>query len=378
MKITGAQVFGEDLKFEKRDIFIENGLIVNEASGSGEEVDASDCYAIPGLVDIHFHGALGYDFCDGTKEAYEKVGEYEAKRGVTAICPATLTIATEDLKNVLSLGAEYAAKEHTTSADLVGFNMEGPFISRAKKGAQNEQYIRNVSAELVDEFLEASQGLLKIIGLAPEENPGFEEYIAAVKDKVKVSLAHTGADYDAAKRAIDAGACHAVHLYNAMTGFTHRDPGVVGAVFDSGNVTAEIICDGIHIHPAAVRTAFKMVGKDKMILISDSVRCTGMPDGAYTLGGQDIIKAGRRCTLAKEGNIAGSASDLMDCLVHAVKHMDIPLEDAVAAATINPARCIGADHSYGAIRVGRAADIVLLRKEDLSLKAVFKRGNKLM
>ncbi len=378
MKITGALVFGEDRRFSKRDIYIKNGLITDEASDFREEVDASDCYAIPGLIDLHFHGALGYDVCDGTLEAFEKISEYEAKRGITAICPATLTLPVDDLKKVLALGAEYAQGEYSKASDIVGFNMEGPFISRVKKGAQNEKYILPCSPDLVKEFYDSSKGLLKIIGLAPEDNPGFEQYISAVKGKVTVSLAHTGADYDTAKRAIEAGACHAVHLYNAMTGFDHRNPGVVGAVFDSDNVTAEIICDGIHVHPAAVRTAFKVLGSERMILISDSLRCTGMPDGEYVLGGKQIVKNGKRCTLKNEGNIAGSVSDLMDCMRNAVLEMGVPLEDAVASATINPARILGVDHKYGAIRKGNRANIVLLNKEDLSLNSVYKDGFKII
>ncbi len=378
MKISGALVFGEDRKFIKRDIYINEGQFTEEASDFGQEVDASDCYAIPGLVDIHFHGALGYDICDGTMEAFENIALYEAGKGVTAICPATLTLPVGELKDILSLGARFAEGEHPKAADVVGFNMEGPFIGRTKIGAQNETHIKKCSVELVDEFYNASKGLLKIIGLAPEDNPDFERYIKAVKDKVTVSLAHTGADYVTAKRAIDSGADHAVHLYNAMSGYGHKDPGVVGAVFDSDHVTAEIICDGIHVHPVAVRTAFKVMGADRMILISDSLRCTGMPDGEYTLGGKQIVKTGNRCTLAQEGNIAGSVFDLMDCMRYAVLEMGIPLEDAVAAATINPARRIGVDDRYGIIKKGNVADIVLLNKEDLSLRAVYKNGLKII
>lgn len=378
MKISGALVFGEDRKFIKRDIYINEGQFTEEASDFEQEVDASCCYAIPGLVDIHFHGALGYDVCDCTMEAFENIARYEARNGITAICPATLTLPVEELKSILALGARFAEDTHPEAADIVGFNMEGPFVGRTKLGAQNETHIRKCDRDLVDEFYKSSKGLLKIIGLAPEDNPDFEQYISDVKSKVTVSLAHTGADYATAKRAIDAGADHAVHLYNAMSGLDHKDPGVVGAVFDSERVTAEIICDGIHVHPAAVRTAFKVMGAERMILISDSLRCTGMPDGEYTLGGRQIIRNGNRCTLAKGGNIAGSVSNLMDCMRRAVLEMGIPLEEAVAAATINPAIRIGVDHKYGAIKKGNIADVVLLNKKDLSLQAVYKNGFKII
>ena len=375
MKITGASVFGEDGRFHEKDLYVKDGLIADGATDGEEVIDATDCYAIPGLIDIHFHGAMGEDVCDGNAEAFEKIAEYEVSRGVTAICPATLTRPVEDLKHVLSLGAEFAARGNDRLSDLVGFNMEGPFISPVKKGAQNAEFIRKCDPKIVDEFYEASKGLLKIIGLAPEENPDYEKYIEAVKDKVTVSLAHTASDYDTAMKAFKAGACHAVHLYNAMTGMSHREPGVVGAVFDSKHVTAELICDGIHIHPAAVRATFEMMGPERMILISDSMRSTGMPDGEYDLGGLPAIKKGREVRLKDGGAIAGSGTDLMDCLKTVVLDMGLPLEVAVAAATINPAKRIGIYDKYGSLEPGKLADIVLLNKNDLSINRILRKGS---
>ena len=375
MKITGALVFGEDRKFHEKDLYVKDELITDSGAEGEEVIDASGCVAIPGLIDIHFHGAMGEDVCDGNAEAFEKIAAYEVSRGVTAICPATLTLPVDDLKHVLSLGAEFAAKENSKLSDLVGFNMEGPFISPVKKGAQNAEFIRKCDPGIVDEFYEASKGLLKIIGLAPEENPEFEKYIEAVSDKVVVSLAHTNSDYDTAMKAFKAGACHAVHLYNAMTGMSHREPGVVGAVFDSKHVTAELICDGIHIHPAAVRATFEMMGPERMILISDSMRSTGMPDGEYDLGGLTAIKKGREVRLKDGGAIAGSGTDLMDCLRTVVLDMGLPLEIAVAAATINPARRIGISDKYGSLEPGRLADIVLLDKTTLTIKKILRKGS---
>lgn len=317
---------------------------------------------------------MGEDVSDGTRKAFETIAEYEAKQGVTAICPALLTLPEEDLERALSVGAEFARSEHK-GADLVGFNMEGPFISYKKRGAQNPNYIIRANADLVDRFIKASGNLLKIIGLAPEENPGFEDYIASVKRKVIVSLAHTNADYDTAMKAFAAGASHAVHLYNAMTEMSHRAPGVVGAVADSPHVNAEIICDGIHVHPSAVRNAFRMIGGNRIVLISDSLRCTGMPDGEYLLGGETVVKRGRYCNLKEEGNLAGSVSNLMDCMKNVVKTMEIPLETAVACATINPARAIHVDDLYGSIEFGKIGDVVLLSAgKDLATKAVVKNG----
>lgn len=370
MRIVNAKVFGPDGAFHTgQEIVIRDGLFQSAADLDDEVLDAAGTLAIPGLVDIHFHGALGQDVCDGTMEAYEKIAAYEASQGIPAICPATLTLSVETLERVLSVGAAFAGHKDAHHADLVGFNMEGPFISPAKKGAQNERYIKRADPALVDRFLAASKGLVKIIGLAPEENPGFEDYIRQVKDKVVVSLAHTNADYDTAKRAFDAGARHAVHMYNAMTGLNHRAPGVVGAISDSPWVSAEIICDGIHIHPAAVRAAFRLNGADRMVFISDSLRATGMEDGEYDLGGQMTVKEGRYCRMKAGGSIAGSVTNLADCMRYAVQHMEIPLETAISCATMHPARVIGADGAYGSIEPGKKGDVVLLR-DDATLRTV--------
>lgn len=383
MIIRNAQVYTPDRQFVQKDIVIRNGIFAEYGTADSsdhyadtgvEVVDGTGCYAIPGLIDLHFHGAMGQDVCDGTEEAFRKIAVYEAECGITAICPATLTLSVENLEKTLSIGATFAQSQHE-GADLIGFNMEGPFISPVRKGSQNERYIRSADSELVNRFLAASHGLVKIIGLAPEENPGFEEYIRVVKDKVIVSLAHTNCDYETAMKAFAAGASHAVHLYDAMTELSHRAPGVVGAVMDSPWVNAEIICDGVHVHPAAVRAAFRMIGPERMILISDSLRCTGMPDGEYLLGGQAVVKKGEYCTLKENGSLAGSVSNLMDCLKNAVKTMGIPLETAVACATINPARALHVEGQYGSIEPGKKANVVLLAADgSLETRIVIKDG----
>ncbi len=377
MQIINGTVFGADDRFSEQTVYICDGVFCVEALCAQDRdiIDASGCYVIPGLIDIHFHGCMGDDFCDGTPEAVETLARYEAAQGITAICPATLTLPVDELKHILKIGADYAAACHEPClADLVGINMEGPFISYEKRGAQNPDYIIKADPKVVDEFLEASAGLVKIIGLAPEVNESFEAYIAAVKNKVRVSLAHTNASYEEAKRALDAGASHAVHLYNAMSTFSHRSPGVVGAVSDAPHVFCEIICDGIHVHPSAVRVAYRMVGADRMVLISDSLRAAGMGDGLIDLGGQQVEVHGAKATLVKEGNIAGSVTNLADCLRTAVKEMAIPLEDAVRSATINPAKAIGIEKEYGSLTAGKKGNVVLLRKSDLSTQLVIKDG----
>ena len=383
MIIKNIRVYGTDEQFHEGSVCISGERFVNgeAAKDSADQIlDGKGCYAIPGLLDVHFHGCLGLDVCDGTEEAVHTIARYEAESGITAICPATLTLPADELKAILANMADFRDRmergevpDGDRCADIVGINMEGPFISVVKKGAQNADYIIPCDAELAREFYEASGGLLKFIGLAPEDNPDFVGYINKVKEFTAVSLAHTNADYASAKEAFDAGARHAVHLFNAMSAFTHRDPGVVGAVSDSPHVSAEIITDGVHVHPAMVRTAFRFNGADRMIIISDSLRSTGMPDGDYVLGGQAIIKKGKYCRLAEGGALAGSVSNQFECMVNAVKEMEIPLETAVACSTIHPAKAIGVDDLYGTIEEGKYGDLVLLN-EDLELMAVVKRG----
>lgn len=395
MLIKNVKVYTEEQEFKDGEIRVEDGVFtqvnvsgenVSERNISGtngdiadlneEVIDGRGAYAIPGLIDLHFHGCKGYDFCDGTKEAIAEIAKYEAAIGVTAICPATMTLPVDELADILATAADYKRTESETNpkgADLIGVNMEGPFISAAKKGAQDERNIIPCSEEVCRRFLDASEGLVKFVGIAPEDNANAVEFIKAMKDKVNISLAHTNADYDTAKAAFDAGANHAVHLYNAMPAFTHRAPGVVGAVSDSPHVNAELICDGVHIHPSMVRATFKMMGAERMILISDSMRATGMCDGRYTLGGLDVDVVGNRATLVSDGAIAGSATNLMDCMKTAVKEMKIPLETAVACATMNPAKALGAYDQYGSIAPGKKGNVVLL-DEELAVKMVVKDG----
>ncbi len=385
MVIKNVKRYTEENIFVDGEIYIKDGLFSTkdkvEQGGMEEEIiDGEDCYAIPGLIDLHFHGCKGYDVCDGTKEAIRQIAKYEASVGVTAICPATMTLPVDELDSILATAAQYQKEQRrerkSDEADLIGLNMEGPFISPAKKGAQDARNILPCNEEIARGFLRASDGLVKFIGLAPEESEDATEFIEKMRGEVKISLAHTNASFESADRAFRAGASHAVHLYNAMTGFNHRDPGVVGAVFENKHVTAELICDGIHIHPSAVRTTFSMLGGDRIILISDSMRATGMTDGIYTLGGLDVKVEGNKATLVSDGAIAGSVTNLMECMRTAVLKMGIPLEIAVACATKNPAKCLGVYDSYGSIAVGKKADVVLLDRE-LHIKAVVKDGERI-
>lgn len=374
MIIKNANIYTEDHRFLKGTVAVENGRFVSNAEADetdGRSVDAEGLYMIPGLVDIHFHGCMGADMCDGTEQALDVITTYEASVGVASICPATMTIPKNELLAVMKNAGEY--KYHGGS-HLVGINMEGPFISPSKKGAQAAENIMHCDYEYFSRLQKAANGLIKLVDIAPEE-PGAMEFIDRAKGEVVISLAHTASDYDTAKKAIEHGASHATHLYNAMPPMNHRNPGVIGAVRDSEKCHVELICDGVHIHPAVIRATFAMFGAERMILISDSMRATGLEDGEYTLGGQPVTVKGNLATL-HDGTIAGSATNLMDCMRFAVKEAGIPLETAVMCATENPAKEIGIFHETGSIAAGKKADFVLLDKE-LNIIGVYIDGKEI-
>ena len=370
--IRGGQAFTGS-GFETRDILIAEGRFA-ASEGAGEVLDAQGCYVIPGLLDLHFHGSAGADISDGDLEGLHRMGAYEASRGITAMCPATMTLSEAQLTAAAEAAAAY--EPAMGEADLVGINMEGPFISPSKVGAQNPEYVRNPG---VDEFRRLQQvagGLFKLVDIAPEE-PGADAFIETLADEVRISLAHTCTDYDTAAHAFELGARHITHLYNAMDPMHHRKPGPIPAAAERDDVTAEVIADGVHIHPAMVRLAFNMFGVDRMILISDTLRAAGLGDGVYDLGGQDVTVKGYEARI-DNGALAGSVSDLMRCLYVAVKEMGIPLVSAVKAASANPARALGLEGDYGSLEAGRIADAVLLDAETLAVKQVVLRGRAIL
>lgn len=372
MIIKNALVFTDDCKFAEKDVYID-GERISDTTSDSEVIDAKGCYVIPGLIDIHFHGCVGHDFCDATQEALTAMAEYELKNGVTSICPASMTLSEEDLVHICANAKDYrdAWKPGKTSR-LCGINLEGPFIAMNKKGAQNPKYVTPPNADMFQHWIDAGDGLVKLTTIAPETE-GAMEFIRKFSKEVRISIGHTDCDYDTAREAFLAGASHITHLFNAMPPFTHRKPALIGAGFDTKKVTPEIICDGIHINPSSVRTAFAIFGDDRLIFISDSMMATGMENGDYSLGGLAVKVTGRLATL-EDGTIAGSATNLMDCLRTAVQTMEIPLESAIKCATINPAKAIGEDKEYGSIQVGKYADLVLLDKESLALKNVISHG----
>ena len=379
MKIINGSVFLEDGKFDEVDVVCKDGLISDigqdVASSSDTEIfDASDCYVIPGLCDIHLHGCMSFDACDGTKEALAAMAKYEASVGVTSILPTTMTYPEKTLTTIAKAVADYRKYDNDTEgfATIHGINMEGPFISPEKKGAQNPKYIQNPDYDMFHRINVASGNSVRLCDIAPETE-GAMEFIEKANGETRISLAHTTADYDTCKEAFRRGAKHLTHLFNAMPAFTHRAPGPIGAAAENENITPELICDGVHVYPAAVNMMYKVFGADRLIMISDSMRATGLPDGEYELGGQPVIVKGRRATL-HDGTIAGSATNLFDCMMTAVKEMNIPLADAILCASRNPAKAIGVYDTVGSITIGKQADFVIINKSDLSIKKVIVRG----
>lgn len=375
MKISGAKVFDLYGGFTERDIYIKDGRF-SEQLADATTVDARGCYAVPGLIDIHFHGCVGYDFVEADTSEMVIMAEYLAANGITAICPATVTLPEANLAEACTRMAQFAAINNNKTAQLIGINIEGPFISQEKIGAQNPKYVAAPDADFFRRLQKEAGGLIKLLDLAPEIE-GALDTITELSGEVACSLAHSAATYETAMEAFARGARHVTHLYNAMPPFNHREPGIIGAACDTPSCMAELITDNVHIHPAVVRATFKMLGDDRLVLISDSMMAAGLKDGIYELGGQEVQVAGNTARLTRNGTIAGSVTNLMNCLRTAVKVMGIPLYSAVKCASVNPAKAIGLFDDRGSIETGKVADLILL-DESLAIKQVFLRGNPLL
>ncbi len=377
MRVLRGMVYTAGMCFEPGEVTIEGERIekVEKVGADALSEKEAQTYILPGLVDIHFHGCAGYDFCDGTTEAVRAIASYEMTHGTTTICPATMTLSEELLLGVCAAGAEAAETEMLEEGIplkdvLRGIYLEGPFISEEKKGAQNPAYIRTPDRQMLEKLQQAAKGMIRMVAIAPETE-GAMDCIRECRGAFRFSIAHTCADYETAKEAMEAGAHHVTHLYNAMPPFTHRKPGVIGAAAENEETRVELICDGIHIHPCVVKSTFKLFGAERMVLISDSMMATGMEDGEYALGGQPVQVRGNRALLA-DGTIAGSATNLYDCMRTAIG-MGVPMEDAVRAATINPAVAVGLADECGSLIEGRKADILIADKE-FRLQEVIKGG----
>jgi len=363
---NGLTLVGKELK--KVDVAFDTKITaVGGVPAAGEVFDAAGCYVVPGFVEIHSHGAVGHDFTDGDPAGLQPMADYYAAHGVTSFLATTMTAAEDVLLPAVSVIANYAWQG---GAKCAGIHLEGPFLSTAKKGAQKESALHAPDIAMFERLNAAAKGMVKLVTVACEE-PGGMAFVEEISKKCTVSLGHTVADYDTAMEAFRRGASHATHLYNGMESLHHRKPGVITAAFDSG-ASVELICDGLHIHPAVIRLTHQLFG-DRLNIISDSLRCAGMPDGEYDLSGQRIEVHGGRATLLGTDTLAGSCVSILEEVRNVVSY-GLPLANALYAASTAPADAVKLT-DRGRIAAGCSADLLVL-DQDLHLKAVFIDGKR--
>lgn len=356
MLYKNGYIFTEAGRFQYGSFAVENGRFTQVIEGVPEQegVDLEGAYVIPGLVDIHNHGNSGNDFSDGDYDGLVAMAKYLAKNGITSFAPASMTLPYDVLETAFAAGARLRKEAPRGCSRIMGIQMEGPFFSEKKKGAQNGDYLKAPDFSAFKKLYDSCEGLVRIVDVAPEL-PGAAEFARQASALCTVSVAHTDSGYEDAKAAFDAGASHLTHLFNAMPPIHHRKPGVIGAASENETVRAELICDGMHVHPSSVRMAFRLF-PGRICLVSDALRCCGMPDGEYELGGQQVFLRGGIAKLA-DGTIAGSATNLYACMQNAVK-FGISREEAVLSATRNPAEALGWGEEIGSIAPGKRADFV--------------------
>ena len=372
MQITGGWVYDPEEGFAERTVCTD-GEKIARSSGDAQNLDASGCYVLPLLIDLHIHGYAGADVGSAEPAELERMARALLMQGVGAFCPTTMTLPEARLAAVCRCTAAYCKEQHP-GAQAAGVHLEGPFLARERRGSHDEALLQNPDQELLRRLQKAGEGVVRLMTLAPELLGALPLIQMAVKQGVRVSLGHTQADYDTAQAALRAGAAQCTHLLNAMTPFGHRAPGVMGAAFDVPDTMVELICDGIHVHPAMVRAIFRLFGPERVLLVSDALPAAGMPEGTYRLGSQEItVHHGRAVLSGKPETLAGSVCGLMECLRRAVS-FGIPLADAVRAARWNPACALGLETRMGSLRPGQEAGAVLLERETLEIRAVVARG----
>ena len=367
MRIGNALLFVEG-KLQAGSLAFEGGVITDIGPAHIPcDLDAGGAILSPGFVDVHTHGARNHDFSDGNPEGLPIMARHYAQHWVTSFLATTMTLPEAELTRAMQTVRGFTRP--ADGAKCAGVHLEGPFLSYAKRGAQAADNLHKPDVAMFRRLNEASGGQVRLITVAPEEE-GCLSFIEEVSRECAVSLGHTTASYAQAMEAFRAGASHATHLYNGMPPLNHREPGVIGAALDAG-AAVELICDGMHIHPAVIRATSRMFG-EQLVLISDSMRCADMPDGEYELGGQPVELHSGRATLKGTDTLAGSSTNMLTEVQNVVS-FGLPLEAALTAATLAPARSVGLEGQVGSLAVGKRADLLLLSR-DLELKAVYVDG----
>ena len=375
MFYKNARIFCSDFKFRNGAFEVKDGRFgaILPEKVPEDAIDLKGATVIPGLIDVHNHGNSGADFSDGDYEGLKKMAKYLAESGVTSFAPASMTLPYETLEKAFATARQLADEVPEGHSRLMGIQMEGPYFAESRKGAQNGAYLKTPDFEGFKKLYDGCGGLVRIVDVAPEL-PGAAEFVEKASKLCTVSVAHTDSGYEDAKEAFSRGATHLTHMYNCMPGIHHRKPGVIPAASENPHVRAEIICDGMHIHPASVRLAFAIFGGARMVLVSDALRCCGMPEGEYELGGQQVYLKDGIAKLA-DGTIAGAATNLFECMKNAIL-FGIEEADAVRAATFNPACALGAQDKVGSIATGKYADFIVCRS-DYTGKRVFMSGKEI-
>ncbi len=343
-------------------------------------IDYGDAYIAPGFVDLHLHGALGKDIMDGQKKSVQTIAEHQAKNGVTGFLGSTMSASLDLVLETIRV-IKNVAKDPLPS-EILGVHVEGPFVSTQKKGAHSASFIRGMTEKDCERLTDTVNGLHVILSLAPEVQENMRLIAKLKAQGFVVAIGHTDATYDQALESFAKGVSHATHLYNAMSGFDHREPGVVGAVLDSDDITAELIADGIHVHPAALRLAVARKGPERICLVTDSIIATGVGDGVYTWGEGKIEVQGSRATIRGSGILAGSILTLNAAIKNMIGWTDVTINQAINMASLNPARVLGVEEEIGSIHIGKLANLVVLDQNfqivDTILrgKSTLRKGNR--
>ena len=375
--LTASQLLTPDEVIERPAVVVEDGVIASIASQQdvplpqGRHVEFPDCTLVPALFDVHIHGSGGHDVMEATPSALDQIGTFLSRRGVGAYLATTVTAPLDTLLSSLS-GIAKLLRSTVSGARPLGIHLEGPFLSPHKRGAHAEHQLQTPSVALFDRLWQAAEGNIRLMTIAPEL-PGAEETIAhATRLGVRISLGHSNADTAAAQAGVRAGGVSATHTFNAMRAFDQREPGLLGEVLTNDNLYAEIICDGMHVHPAAVRIFWKSKGSRRALLVTDAMAGTGMPDGSYWLGELEVRVVNGRCIIG-ENTLAGSTLTLERAVRNFAEFTGATLDQVIPLATRNPARMIGLDGEVGALAAGRSADITVLSSKH-EVVETFLRG----